>query len=209
MSLWDKPILREFVAAGRLVNEWRDTLSYGVGLVICAGYIKSTGDWGGVPVALGGAALREYTRALSWMVSREPRMAGYDGPPDHNAAYMNSANGVGHVLSAAVSALIAVIDTSLDGGVLPEVVRWSFLQTSLLCSGFSLSPFHRVGGMGAVARNYARYMWDYPRKKGGGGTTQTQCFVNGVKRLVGRTSGDFVAAPVVTRSLRLAPCLKT
>ncbi|MER2519693.1 MAG: hypothetical protein ABTQ34_03275 [Bdellovibrionales bacterium] len=164
MSLWDKPIFREFAAAGRLVNEWRDTLYYS-GAVAFAGRAAypQIGFSGAAVVAGTAVAVREVLRAKMWHVE-EKRMSEFN---DMNSLYheeiyslrKRSALCIGTVM---LGALGPCLGFPVHGGL--AIAACIFLTPS--------------GGLRTIRDMYVGRpnfpgMWDYPRHDPTRGPTQT------------------------------------
>ncbi len=149
------PLIAQFRAAGRLINEWRDTLFYGaLGAVTAAGVASPD-------VALGVAALREYARYVGWRANNTPVLVGTLKQPP-SADQMALAAGAMTVFAA--GGMVFGSDMSLAS------------SSGVLLATTSVGTFMTVtaGGPKAVWAAYRDVMWDYPRKKDDGGTPQTQ-----------------------------------
>ncbi|MGB4101846.1 MAG: hypothetical protein WBK91_08085 [Alphaproteobacteria bacterium] len=178
------PIITQFRAAGKLINEWRDTLSLGVlGAAISAGVVNPD-------IAVSIFVGREACRAMSWRHHKEPLYVGAKTHFD-NLHLAHSANVV--TLAALAGA------ATLNGD-------FAFAGAMLVPNAVSLM---KVGGCRAVLDAYGKVMWDYPRKKDDGGTTQTQKLKDGGKELLQQLVDQVTPAPtpvpVPVRSHSTAP----
>ena len=167
------PLIAQFRAAGRLINEWRDTLSYGaLGAATAAGWIS-------LDHALIASSLRETHRAMGWLLSKTPIHVG-SKPRVSNARLGNAANVV--VFLTIVGNLLwsgDVVSVALSGGV----------------AAIGATPLVLSGGPKAVLAAYREVMWDYPRKKDDGGMTQTQKLKDGGKELLQELVDQVTPAP--------------
>ena len=160
-----KPIQTAFKAAQelicknpvfRLANEWRDSIFYTM-LAAGAGELLSSGHAIAVlPLILGSASLREVARSLTWHYFPPKRLVG-----DKSAV-------VDHVKNASAAYTVA-----------NSVAAVGFVQPTLLLFGAAGYAVLRSKGAGlrdipALYFNKKTGMWDWPRKQGGGGQTQTQ-----------------------------------
>ncbi|MGB4101847.1 MAG: hypothetical protein WBK91_08090 [Alphaproteobacteria bacterium] len=154
-----KDIRTQFRAAGKLINEWRDTLSYGaLGAAAAVGWI----DPHDLLKALSG---RELFRAASWLLNSEPVYVG--ARTGVNKTQLgNSVNTMSFLILAGASML------NENGG---EAALYVGASTGCLIAS---------GGPRAVWESYRDVMWDYPRKKNDGGTNQTQKLKDGIADLI-------------------------
>jgi hypothetical protein len=184
-----KPIINQFRAAHRLANEWRDTLFYG-GLAIAATEAAMIGNIEHLNTIGFTAANRELLRSVSWMkdgVTGQHQYAGFSQKP---------INWGRNSISAGIMMLsiFCVNDNLLkyDPSLFNRVYQLPFI----LYAAFMLK--NRVDGR---VREIPKYyfdpqigMWDWPRKNGGGGTTQTQKLVDGFKQ-IGRNLAGLIPKP--------------
>lgn len=179
-----KDILTQFRAAGKLVNEWRDTLSAAaLGTAVCTGLVSPDAT---IPILL----VRESSRALSWLLDRSPIYVGSKKPVNNYqmTAASNTAGFLGVLAHGMLTGNMAFV--ALGAGGVPVALALA-------------------GGPRAVCAAYRDVMWDYPRKKDDGGTTQTQKLKDGSKELIQDLVDQVAPAPtpvpVPVRSRATAP----
>lgn len=176
-------LLEQFRACGRLLNEWRDTAFYTAGAALAAA------TWDGTMASAANNAAefflmaggREVVRSFAW---------GRAGP--HHTALVGGDLGEGNpspqqcYYSAGIAAnSLNLVAGGVFGGLPTVAFIAGFVFVGTTVSGQSpRQAWREIGGWRGFMKTY-RYMWDYPRNKGGGGgTTQTQRFVDGLKGLV-------------------------
>lgn len=177
-------IFGQFRAAGRLINEWRDTLFY-TGVATLAGMdIANGGD--GIEEFLRIGDLRELTRFASWMISSrrpDPRLVGdRTAPIDYNKFVFAS------FALAKSFQLLKFTHNSIKAGSFHPGLSEGF---ALLLGAYA---FREAGGIQGIRDAY-KIMWDYPRKKDGGGTSQTQKFKEGFQKMGQRLIEVMVPTP--------------
>jgi hypothetical protein len=165
MSFSDTPILRQFRVAGKLINEHRDTLFY-MGLTVAAGvgFLQTGAIDDNI---LKASVLRECLRGISWLCWKEPLLAGASSKPMNNWRLSQAS------LAVANGLLIfqALTNAAASHSSFSYLINNSLNISGDMAIGTLATMF--AGGPRGIIKAY-RYMWDYPRKKGGGGTTQTQ-----------------------------------
>ena len=162
------PLIEQFKAAGRLANEWRDTLTYGA---LLTGAVANAYFGNPVPSdkIFSCVVLRETVRSASWHMSGDTCLAGEgDGKSRPRSQCVLAA--------ASVACGLGAISLGTQLPFMPEVGVFM-----ALCMGSHLLYGRRAGGGKEVLATY-EYMWDWPRKKGGGG--QTERFKEGVRGLI-------------------------
>jgi hypothetical protein len=159
----EHPAIKKFIEVGRLVNEWRDTLSYGV-LTIATVWDLAHG--GKTADYLHVAVTREVVRGLCWSFSKEQLPVGGFNDPIDNQKFSRSAFAGFWVLGS--------VQDILNNGY--PAATMGFILSTLCVSS--------AGGLQEVGASY-NTMWDWPRKKNGGGTTQTQKLKDGIRNLAG------------------------
>jgi hypothetical protein len=179
MSISDKGpfIIDQFRAAGRLVNEWRDTIFY-------AGLAMAFGVHAAKPInliALAGA--RELIRSYAWKWKGQSfRIVGEQSVGFDKQSLVDSA------LSVAVSSIVPDMFLSPKHGIPTDPILIA-MTTVFAAAGGTLCA--GAGGPVQVFRNYRDIMWDCPRKNGGNGPTQTEKFKDGIKSLFARAKEAF------------------
>lgn len=177
---FDKPILREFAAAARLVNELRDTISYSmlVGYSAYDGCIHNalSGIGTFAAVAMG----RELFRAASWSTTVDVSAARRIRSTGNRWLCMLSALSVGLSVLYPLYLVKAGTKTMQDALAHPEKDSPVFIASlltfgALAGASVGMMMAREAGGYKQILRNYRDVMWDYPRKKGGddGDNTQT------------------------------------
>jgi len=147
-------ILKQFKAAARLVNEWRDTLSYAALGAYAASDFMSGGNVD-MSSYVGAVGCREFLRQLNWALSSERRLVGDTSAPINRNQFVLAAGAV----SLFVFSAVEFLDQNTGMGAFYLVG--------------AIAETYFAGGPQKIAEAYDT-MWDYPRTKGGGGTTQTQ-----------------------------------
>jgi hypothetical protein len=163
----NKPIIREFCAAARLANEWRDTISYTLLTGVAIADLIQNRQVN--PEVFGVVGMRELVRSVTWFYANEQRFVDDKSAPINNVKF-------------ALAAFVG--ETS---GVLLDNLYRSFQQEphiiGIAWDLFAMTVGMLVaGGPRGVLKAYTDIMWDYPRKKGGGGTTQTQKLKDGFSK---------------------------
>ncbi len=190
-----KPIINQFRAAGRLINEWRDTLLYtGLGALAVNNVVNDAGvSLRNVMLA---ASARELIRGVSWSNSMNKQIAGLSNKQSNRR--------VNHYTSLFMSTTIVLGESFLP----PSPVPFSMHAAAGLWALFLAGGIKAFDGK---LKDMPRYyfdkdigMWDWPRKRGGdGGTTQTQKMLDGFRDMgsaIGRTLAPKPAfAPVAVR----------
>jgi hypothetical protein len=173
----NKSIIEKFAAAAILANEWRDTLSYTALAVGGIELIQYNKNLAAAPLMI--ASLREASRATLWRCSNEKRLVDDRSPVIDKRVLVSAATATG--FSLVTMANLASPTQGLLNGPLVDFVNMAIASMCLLVAG---------GPRGAL-ESYTKVMWDYPRKKGGGGTTQTQRLKDGFSKLAGQIAGGF------------------
>ncbi|MFA6279473.1 MAG: hypothetical protein WC612_01590 [Bdellovibrionales bacterium] len=161
------PLIEQFKAAGRLANEWRDTLTYGAlltGAVVNAYYGNPISPLNFVALAIA----REVGRAASWYCFPDTCLAGNGG--EKRRSTMQCVFAAGTLFSGLCVAL------NLSPALRSPIDGYSVALSLVTC----LTDCYIAGGSKEVLATY-EYMWDWPRKRGGGG--QTERFKEGVRGL--------------------------
>lgn len=186
------PIVREFFAAGRLANEWRDTILYAslAALAVSELIQNKTVDVNLLNIGkvdiFQMASLREIGRMASWGMSAPQKLVG-----DHSAGIDCQRL----KLSSAIGALGAYLLSEMTKFHGVNEAHSAIPMTIVLmgASGIlvSTSPAN-------VWKAYKNIMWDWPRKNGGGGTTETQRLKDGFKKWAVETAegiGELLPQP--------------
>lgn len=179
--------------AVKLANEWRDTLFYSSGLLLYSSASINAGH-----------LVDPNLFTFLWPVSREcARNIFWNFNPEHHVFSGFEQKKIDSELMTS-SSCFALCAASLSMGFVSilsnNIVGYIGAGGTLPVCALSL---HSSGGIKNVFKAYTETMWDYPRKKGGGGTTQTEK----LKSWVQTTVGSLVFGPVAnpTRSaLRMA-----
>lgn len=145
----------------RLMNEWRDTA-----LVTCLVVVVGTRP---VDIEFGATvwAVREFGRSVAWAIAPEPAIVGGPRPPDGEQvswAAMTIVNLVPAVLACAQGRVDVILGLNICAAV----------GTGLI-----------AGGPAGVLRTYER-VWDWPRRRGGGGPTETERLAGAIGRFAAR-----------------------
>jgi hypothetical protein len=176
----NNPVIAQFCAAGKLINEWRDTLSYGA----YAGYVAYHLAHEGGDKLIGSISLvdpimyREFIRGYLWRYLPERAYVG---------GFLNSPNRKLCSVSAnAFSCMLGIANEFILQH--PYTHHIAALVGMTVCTLFAGSPSE-------VYKSYRDVMWDYPRKKGDGGTTQTQKLLDGIKDVARQIVGTRAPVP--------------
>jgi len=200
-----KLIINEFRAAGRLANEWRDTLFYSaLGVMAVKAGINNhvQGSLGDLNFVSFYAGTREMIRALSWLSSTQTKqIAGFSHKSPN--VYLNAC------IAAFVMSSFYFTRTNL----LTHDPSIFFRISSVPIFAMTILTFKN--SFGGNFRDIPKYyfdkdigMWDWPRRNGsGGGPTQTQKLIDGFKQmrrdlagLVPRPRPSYRAAPAHKQS---------
>lgn len=155
--------MKQFLSLTWLANEWRDTIAYTVLIAFVIGGpmpLRQAVEW-----ALTLCSIREVARSMAWVFQPTAIVGMRTVDPDVNRA------------SAGFAGAIAIGVVMLAGGTPITFIL------ALLNFGAALMDYSRAGGIGAMSSSYAETMWDYPRKRDGGG--QTKKLVDSVKAMLG------------------------
>ena len=186
MPIFDNPALQQFRAAGRLVNEWRDTLSYTV-LMACI-LADSLHHKKIDPELVYIMNFREFVRAAWWYLGKQKLVVGQKTP--YNKIRLAAA-------AAVVSNFFELAQIFFEAANDPSTIGHPRPCLHILVIMFTTPVFlNWSGNLRQIFDSYRDVMWDYPRKKGGGGTTQTQKFKDGVSELFSR----YAPRPAMTRA---------
>lgn len=188
-------IIDQFRAAGRLVNEWRDTLFYSALITESTKIAINTNPLAGLQAFTFFGAMREVGRSLAWRSANPMVIAGY-GVKYQNTKQLFSAAAFGATvfMSYPLSLLFSSIN---QGHNLSHKEYIGFIVAEVLIqNGVS---YFKAGGLGNIYRAYKDIMWDYPRKNGGGGMTQTQKLIYSIfgKQVKEAASEAMVFAPAL------------
>lgn len=151
----------------RLLNEWRDSVSYAVIPAVCS-VVRPTWFEAAMYVVMF-VVLREQIRWFGWATWRAPIVVGGQ-----------SMNNRRDCATAAIA--IACCAAAVLAG--PQVVEGSTLSSALAIinlTGAAMSIF-TVGGVHMVHQYYRDHMWDWPRKRDGGGG-ETKKLVDAISSL--------------------------
>ena len=164
----------------RLLNEWRDTA-----FLVCT--VAATLDSPamiaerGFGVALSPVAffvvhaVREGVRAAAWAIAPPLTPVGGERPPLSREQAIGTAGF--SVMAVNVGASLATLPSLQGPGMgFPLIVA---LGSSLCAWAIS----YRLGGFGPIVNGY-RVMWDWPRKRDGGGGTETRQLQQSASKLV-------------------------
>lgn len=170
-----KPIIENFIAAGRLINEWRDTLCYGASTVVAV-YFYAQGVPLGLSVGFMGlmGLQRELLRSCFWLRTDEEQFVGQARPINNNQMkWASTAGSCAHCTMAgfAVTAYCVGNPSLMSSSTQTCLIGAATLLTSLSRYRYKFGP---VKG---ILADYKNVMFDYPRKRDGG-TSQTQQIVN-------------------------------
>lgn len=139
----------------RLANEWRDTVFYTVFIALV---LSTFGDPGVTPINMIAAilvvtSLRESLRSALWY--RSPIVIG--------AKRVNGER-LGTDANFAAQVAIAVV-LLLDHAILSLIL-------AMVSMMIAAAMFSKLGGLSPVIDDYRDTMWDWPRKRDGGGQTK-------------------------------------
>lgn len=169
MTLKNNLIVNQFRAAGRLVNEWRDTLTYAAVASYAAYNVLHSGHPGAaLPNVLHKVMefsfWREAGRSYSWSGANEHRVVGDVFVPLDHQKLVNAARAACFVANG---------------------IEWATSGTfGMAVNVFFTGAFCALaGGPREVVEAYIETMWDWPRKKGGRGPTQTEKLKAGFSEL--------------------------
>ncbi|MDR3450473.1 MAG: hypothetical protein P4M15_12150 [Alphaproteobacteria bacterium] len=207
-----KPIVEQFRAAGRLVNEWRDTISYGLLTAYAADQAVFQGhpDW--VLKFFAIVMARETLRGACWRFASPPVLAGAPNSrfnPDKN--YWGSLIIAGLFGTAFDLGLICFPQSGF--GIGPLIFNnWGGLAGLPFAAYGTWSCFKdlqpRGLGIGDIFNLYFNKetgMWDWPRKRGnGGGTTQTEKMKEAVAGFVKRHAPGAARPASATRVIAVS-----
>jgi hypothetical protein len=176
------PILAQFRAAARLANEWRDTITYTAGTVVAAYETMKTGSATGTLVCMWA---RETSRFLAWRFGNDEKqiVGAKTIRKDKNK-----------LSTAALAGAWAIL---LSENLLRQATGIGHLDLLAGSDAMFLTFITGIaGGPREVLKAYAETMWDYPREKGGGGTTQTQKLHDGLSDMIQSIVGGLAPQPV-------------
>ena len=163
----------------RLANEWRDTLFYtafavGLGLAVINGK-------GNLAIfSLTAPMEREILRSVFWGFRPEYRTAGYSATPVDPRKNCNAAAVVGGFCLFIEVALFDTFNGTSLGDAM--VALMGVMQSAIGTLGLRRLN-GRLQDIPNLYLNKKTGMWDWPRKRGGGGTTQTQKLKDGFMNL--------------------------
>ena len=168
-----KPIQQAFKFAQAVLcvaNEWRDSLSYGLGTPIAGAEFLLGHHWA-LPVFLGAVALREWGRYLAWFFHPfELRLAGDNAPLIDNEKNGAAANIVanGFVFGCGITSSIIFSAPAALGGT--AIAAFSGLISYALLADRDAGP----RDIPKIYLDPISGTWDWPRKNKDDGPTQTQ-----------------------------------
>lgn len=165
----------------KVINEWRDSIFYTLLLAALISQIGGEHLEGATVFFLLVASFRESARAFAWDEDFSPILVGERKPLDQKVL-QHSAGFLGN-LSVLVTYLFPPVD---------RLSMYLFFFVSFC----ALVCFQRAGGsLTAIYEAYDKTMWDYPRKKDGGGVHTKKL----IERL-GRLTAIGEASPVRARA---------
>jgi len=182
-----KPIQASFRAAGRLVNEWRDTLFYSYFVLnAVTGFVQ--GEKNAIGDLLHVSSSRELLRFVSWAMHQDAQRVGTTFPAVKK--YQNAT-------AAAITTGLLWLSENFP----PSVPQPHFLTAIIDCLYLALVSYSFLG-LGGRFENLPKLyfdektgMWDWRRKRGDGGTTQIQKIIDGLKK-IGQKLGGLLPAPL-------------
>lgn len=166
------PIIELFRDAGRLANEWRDTLFYGIvaaGTVVnaCLGNPLPENF---VPLAVTSLATsRELARAISWRLCPVKSFAGTPLTETKSIDKCRLAAAVSFAVAAGCFASAYCYALAPNPSSLLPMIPFLYKARQGVI---------KIGGIKETIETF-NYIWDWPRKKDGG-EGQTEKFKNGV-----------------------------
>jgi len=190
----NEPIVQQFRAAARLINEWRDTLSYGTLSIIGLDDLIVNHQYDQNLLWL--VSTREVARAYAWGFGHERSLVGVSARTQNKDQLCYS--------STSVSMMVVITNFILLPGQrdLLGLIVAAGATFAMIYYGF------KAHGPIEVFKAYKDVMWDYPRKSGGGGTTQTQRLMDGFssfgRQFAGKLGG-MATKPSASRTFCLKP----
>jgi hypothetical protein len=191
MSNKNNLLIEQFRAAGRLVNEWRDTLYYAANVAFATKLAMMGRMEPAFFCMVGLGVVREIIRKTAWEKSRRPEvLVGVNQSlPDPKKL----SNDAGIVSNALLTAYFLGLEIA---GVRHTAIP--------VCIGFAVAltymRYRQSQGLQSVAKSYRDIMWDYPRKRSGGGTSQTQKLKDGFNNLA-KQIGKLLPRPATGAAL--------
>ena len=168
------PVWENMKAAGRLITEWRDTLTV-LGSAVAVwvnahcGYPIVPVEY--VPHVFSGAMLaRESLRFGAWVFGKSHQYAGH--VPEIKYSRLDCTSGAAAMANAAMLVFAVSVFPTNPG----------FLCGSFIMPFAIRAAINNIGGVKKTL-SVCEYIWDWPRKNNGG-HTQTERFWDGAKNVV-------------------------